>query len=68
MSDISNVGIPWSAYHLKEMYNERPDDLCILNADNYVWFALESYWTQVCLEQLSGQDGRFDPPQPPEQA
>lgn len=64
ISDIGQPGRPYDSYHLRQMYDERPDDLCIRNADNYVWFALEMYWTHKCKDKLKDQNGRFDPPQP----
>lgn len=51
---------------LRNQVNTPKADVCAINADNYVWFALEIYWTNVCAEQLNEhQDGAFDPPKEP---
>ena len=35
----------------------------IKNAENYVWVALESYWTATCAAELQAQQQtRFEPP------
>lgn len=40
---LDDVGSPWASYFLREMCNPDNGDLCILNADNYVWLVLELY-------------------------
>ena len=55
------VGEP---YYARQLRRQDPA-MCLLNADNYVWFALESWWTRACYDELKEQGHRFDEPVDP---
>jgi hypothetical protein len=59
--DLQAEGDPWYSYHARQESTDQAD-LPLINADSYVWFALESYWTVQCKDELASQNGRFDPP------
>lgn len=59
---VDGVADPYEAYVVRQT-SDAEQNMCMLNADNYVWLVLELYWTQKCSDQLRDQGGRFDEPQ-----
>lgn len=64
-SEIEAVGEPYWSWTLRQITTPDRGDLCRINADNYVWYALETYWTEICARELASQDGNFHPPKKP---
>ena len=57
----TDYGQPYWAWQLRGDVTDDHDP-CLKNADSYVWFALESYWTYTFKDQLKDQGGYFNPP------
>lgn len=60
----TDYGEPYWARQLRGQVDEN-NDPCLKNADSYVWFALESYWTYTFKDDLKDQGGYFNPPAKP---
>lgn len=57
----TDYGEPYWAWQLRGDVTDDHDP-CLKNADSYVWFALESYWTYTFKDKLRDQGGYFKPP------
>ena len=57
----TDYGEPYWAWQLRGDVTDDHDP-CLKNADSYVWFALESYWTYTFKDELKDQGGYFNPP------
>ncbi|KAL1970177.1 hypothetical protein VTN77DRAFT_6582 [Rasamsonia byssochlamydoides] len=57
ITDVSTDSIrAYGPYWTRQLLRTNPGQ-CILNADNYVWLALEVFWTKLCLK-----NGRYKDP------
>lgn len=60
---ITDLNNGYGPVNTRRIRAETPQ-LAKRNADNYVYAALEIYWTVACNQQLAGQNGRFGDPIP----
>lgn len=59
-----DYGEPYYSRELRRNVGDN-DETCVRNADSYVWFAFESYWTNKYKDELADQDGYFFDPRDP---